>query len=608
MLFKNYPGTTTQVIPKGKVSLKKTLSQKNPKIISLPSFLSFPFFSLSETKREEKMGNNSKTSSLKKKKKKGRPSLLDLQKRKQQQQEEEEEEEEEEEYEEEEEEEIPTLKRKRRNSNNSDPDPPNSDNPYLKFSSGRRSTRRNPNPSDEDEEDDEEEEERAGRKEKKLRLVLDAAADSPEHNDMRGKRVNSNSKGTHGNTEPSGSGGPTTPLPDKKLLGFILDKLQKKDTYEVFKEPVDPEELPDYHDIIEHPMDFQTVRKKLKNGDYANLEQLESDVLLICSNAMSYNSSDTIYYRQARTIQEMAKKDFANLRSDEPKPVPRRGRPPGRPPGKKPSAADRVTNQDAAPADVAGPSGRGLPLFGMDLLRRGPQSLGAGDFMRGMLGSSGYNWLQHRNDGFSGFGSKMNWLNGAKKPVEIEESSRSTYKYPLSYHSYQDPPLFNSFDDYHKILIPVGIQNEHAYSRSLARFASQLGPTAWRIASERINQALPPGTPFGPGWVGESDAASSAPANPSPQPATPTAAPDRQTADLQQGVVVPKLNMHFQMHACGSLNGFGNSDNNNNISGGVLRNGDLGLNLNLGFQSPVQSGSSPRIVEQKQQPDLALQL
>jgi Bromodomain len=34
-------------------------------------------------------------------------------------------------------------------------------------------------------------------------------------------------------------------------------------------------QLPDYHDIIEHPMDFGTVRKKLDQSEYANLEQFE---------------------------------------------------------------------------------------------------------------------------------------------------------------------------------------------------------------------------------------------------------------------------------------------------------------------------------------------
>ena len=34
-------------------------------------------------------------------------------------------------------------------------------------------------------------------------------------------------------------------------------------------------QLPDYHEVIEHPMDFGTVRKKVSGGAYATLEQFE---------------------------------------------------------------------------------------------------------------------------------------------------------------------------------------------------------------------------------------------------------------------------------------------------------------------------------------------
>ncbi|XP_022028514.1 uncharacterized protein LOC110929654 isoform X1 [Helianthus annuus] len=35
---------------------------------------------------------------------------------------------------------------------------------------------------------------------------------------------------------------PTIPLPDRNLLVFILDSLQKKDTHAIFSEPVNPNE------------------------------------------------------------------------------------------------------------------------------------------------------------------------------------------------------------------------------------------------------------------------------------------------------------------------------------------------------------------------------
>ena len=141
-------------------------------------------------------------------------------------------------------------------------------------------------------------------------------------------------------TEPSDSG-PTTPLPNKKLLVFILDRLQKwvavlaalffltfsssnlssrtphlcvslflagrtllvySQSLLILKRFVSAlkdgdaiclacwfwfrtwlfclfisiyGQLPDYHDIIKHPMDFSTIRKKLDKGAYSNLEQFE---------------------------------------------------------------------------------------------------------------------------------------------------------------------------------------------------------------------------------------------------------------------------------------------------------------------------------------------
>lgn len=41
-------------------------------------------------------------------------------------------------------------------------------------------------------------------------------------------------------------------------------------------------QLPDYHDIIDHPMDFGTVREKLSSGKYSSLEQFEVGSVLIC--------------------------------------------------------------------------------------------------------------------------------------------------------------------------------------------------------------------------------------------------------------------------------------------------------------------------------------
>ncbi|XP_038720487.1 uncharacterized protein LOC120012976 isoform X2 [Tripterygium wilfordii] len=105
-------------------------------------------------------------------------------------------------------------------------------------------------------------------------------------------------------------------LPEKRILELILDTLQRRDTHEIFAEPVDPDKVEDYYDIIEEPMDFGTMRAKLHEGMYSNLAQFEHDVFLITENAMHFNSSGTVYFRQARAIDDLAKKVFHVLKTD----------------------------------------------------------------------------------------------------------------------------------------------------------------------------------------------------------------------------------------------------------------------------------------------------
>lgn len=45
-------------------------------------------------------------------------------------------------------------------------------------------------------------------------------------------------------------------------------------------------QLPDYHDIIKHPMDFGTVRKKLDDGEYSNLEQFEVSSAIVLTDEL----------------------------------------------------------------------------------------------------------------------------------------------------------------------------------------------------------------------------------------------------------------------------------------------------------------------------------
>lgn len=59
----------------------------------------------------------------------------------------------------------------------------------------------------------------------------------------------------------------------------------------VFKEPVDAVKLniPDYFNVIKHPMDFGTIMSKLSSGAYSSPLDFAADVRLTFSNAMTYN-------------------------------------------------------------------------------------------------------------------------------------------------------------------------------------------------------------------------------------------------------------------------------------------------------------------------------
>ncbi|XP_052184503.1 uncharacterized protein LOC127796409 isoform X2 [Diospyros lotus] len=108
----------------------------------------------------------------------------------------------------------------------------------------------------------------------------------------------------------------TKRIPERRIAELILDMLQKRDTHEIFAQPVDPKEVVGYYTMIQNPMDLGTMRAKLQEGMYTGLDQLEKDVFLMTGNAMLFNSCVTNYFRQARAIHELAKRIFHTLKTD----------------------------------------------------------------------------------------------------------------------------------------------------------------------------------------------------------------------------------------------------------------------------------------------------
>lgn len=389
-----------------------------------------------------------------------------------------------------------------------------------------------------------------------------------------------------------------TPMPEKKELELILHKLQKKDTYNAFAEPVDPEELPDYHDVIEHPMDFGTVRKKMDRGSYRSFEQFEDDVLLICSNAMQYNAPDTVYFRQACAIQDLARKKFQIVRenvkhtdteqtehrSNEKvsltpmvKKIPRTLYAPkiqckamvepivsdissgatlasagdtstglSTVNGIEKSVAvnellDASSSLEGSKQDKFGAVNRHLDAspsleeskreksVAVNGLTDASSSLGASKQenpvgMNGLLDANSslreskqeksvaVNELldassslgESKQDKGDDFSVKCSPSKLGRKVTLVDENRRATYNTsPQINPMIESDLVLNLFEDEQKQLVPVGLDFEHSYARSLSRFTASLGPVAWEIVSKKIEKALPLGIKFGPGWVGE---------------------------------------------------------------------------------------------------------
>ncbi|XP_062177555.1 transcription initiation factor TFIID subunit 1 isoform X3 [Alnus glutinosa] len=77
-------------------------------------------------------------------------------------------------------------------------------------------------------------------------------------------------------------------------LANILERIVEalKDRYEVsylFLKPVSKKDAPDYHDIIQHPMDLSTIKEKVRKLQYRSREDFRHDVWQITYNAHIYN-------------------------------------------------------------------------------------------------------------------------------------------------------------------------------------------------------------------------------------------------------------------------------------------------------------------------------
>ncbi|XP_018323470.1 peregrin [Agrilus planipennis] len=104
--------------------------------------------------------------------------------------------------------------------------------------------------------------------------------------------------------------------PLQASLRKVLELTASKDTNEIFTEPVDLEEVPDYMTVVSEPMDLSTMRNKLDSGQYQDLTSMEKDFDLMIANCLAYNNRDTVFYRAAIKMRDQCGAIFRQARRD----------------------------------------------------------------------------------------------------------------------------------------------------------------------------------------------------------------------------------------------------------------------------------------------------
>lgn len=109
---------------------------------------------------------------------------------------------------------------------------------------------------------------------------------------------------------------------DKDWCTKIHLKLTNWPMTSPFRVPVDPvrDHAENYLNVVQNPMDLQTMRRKLVDGNYTTVKAFVDDFYLICDNAIKFNGQNSMLgYIAAdlRTWMDDQYKNKANSVEDE---------------------------------------------------------------------------------------------------------------------------------------------------------------------------------------------------------------------------------------------------------------------------------------------------
>lgn len=100
--------------------------------------------------------------------------------------------------------------------------------------------------------------------------------------------------------------------------GDILDRLKKKDHYNIFLEPVDPNVVAEYDTIVKTPMAISTMSNKLHSHQYKSLGEFRRDLDLMWNNCLLFNGTEpnNIFTKKAIELQKVTDKLISAARQE----------------------------------------------------------------------------------------------------------------------------------------------------------------------------------------------------------------------------------------------------------------------------------------------------
>ena len=93
----------------------------------------------------------------------------------------------------------------------------------------------------------------------------------------------------------------------------MLFRLNDKKSSELFRQPVDAKQVPDYYQRILNPMDLNTIAENLKEGKYYDASEVYRDLDQIIINCLDYNYNNFEIIKKAEAFKECIKTEWGNF-------------------------------------------------------------------------------------------------------------------------------------------------------------------------------------------------------------------------------------------------------------------------------------------------------